>query len=225
MIENDLLDNHQYICACDEVGRGPLAGPVVSCAVYTSSAFLSQKLNFLRSLGVNDSKALTAVKREKLIKQLKVELKFDQRLCLQTPKGEIYYAITKQTPKKIDEINILKASLMSMRNSSLKASRVSKLGQERVLLLIDGNKTFSVKDSWEGYGVIKGDSRSCLIGLASIIAKEKRDHLMKKMSKKYPEYGFEKNSGYPTKIHLEAIKKFGITPIHRKSFKGVKEYL
>ncbi len=121
----------------------------------------------------------------------------------------------------IDEINILQASLLSMKNCAHKLS-----AKRRTRALFDGNKIPSeMAKNISCEAIVKGDSKSALIGLASIFAKEYRDNLMEKYSLKYPGYGFEKHAGYPTKKHLEAIKKLGVTPIHRRSFKGVKEYI
>jgi len=205
------LKTHHHIIGCDEVGRGPLAGPVVGCAVKINSAQL-KKLN---RYGLNDSKKLTDKKRQLIIDSLK--LKFD----VFKPMDHLHfnYCLWQLEPIEIDKINILNASLECMRNASDQLTP-----SKSDIILIDGNKTFE-QAVCKIEAVVKGDGKSLAIGMASIIAKVYRDNLMKDYALKYPGYGLENHAGYPTKLHKEAISKLGITPIHRKSFKGVKEYL
>ena len=218
-IETDFLNiNTEVIAGVDEVGRGPLAGPVVAgCAKYFVSDNLLKDFKKLRDLGVTDSKKLSISKRERILKELKLRvIKSKQTLF----NGRLEICLSEVTHQKIDKINILQASLYAMKSSFKKLS----LG-ERSILLIDGNKSFSVSANVETHTLIKGDEKSVLIGLSSILAKSYRDQSMQKYSKLYPHYDFEKNAGYPTQKHREAIRVYGITPIHRKSFKGVKEYV
>jgi len=183
------------IAGLDEAGRGPLAGPVVSAAVILPDAFPVSD--------ITDSKKLSPKKRERL---------YDDIYRHATAVG-----IGIVDPVEIDRINILQASLLSMKMS------VNNLTPRPDCLLIDG--IFSIQSSLPQEPIKKGDSLSISIAAASIIAKVTRDRLMEKYSQDYPQFGFAKHKGYPTKNHKEAIKKFGCCPIHRRSFKGVKEYL
>lgn len=187
-IEESLYDfGYKYVCGIDEVGRGPLAGPVVTAAV-----ILPRNSTIL---GIDDSKKVSKKKREELAELIKKEA--------------IAYAYGSISPEHIDQINILNATKKAM------ISAIARLNQKPDILLIDAVK---LNTDIEELSIVKGDIKSYSIGAASIIAKVKRDNYMTKMSKVYPEYGFENNSGYGTKKHLEAIKKYGLTPIHRKSF-------
>lgn len=216
-----------FIAGCDEVGRGPLAGPVVAaCASlhqknYNKEEF-TEILNVLNLLGVSDSKKIPQNKREEIVGDLGLELCCNQVLTLEVSKNtDITICIQEISVAIIDEINILNASLLGMKRSFEKSC---KEGFEGVVL-IDGNKKFiSDRNNIEDESVIKGDSKSLLIGLASVVAKVYRDRLMQNYSKEYPGYFWEKNAGYGTAQHLGAIKEIGITPIHRKTFAGVKEY-
>ncbi|MCK9209826.1 MAG: ribonuclease HII [Ignavibacteriaceae bacterium] len=178
----------QLIAGVDEAGRGPLAGPVVAAAVvFHPSTFIE---------GVNDSKKLSAAKREKLFTQIT-----EQALAFA-------YEIIPHTT--IDEINILQASLLAMKRS------VEKLATVPHLILIDGNKTFPSNVYHKA--IVKGDAKSFSIAAASIVAKVVRDEIMVKLSREFPEYKWEKNKGYGTAKHILAIKKYGATPHHRKTF-------
>ncbi len=183
-----------YVIGLDEVGRGPLAGPVIAAGVIFPKQYDKIPL-------VDDSKKLTAKKRLEI---------FD----ILTNDSNIKYAIHKISPKKIDEINILQASQLAM----IKALKKLKIAD---FALIDGLpiKKFPLNN----LSIIKGDSKSASIAAASIIAKVYRDNLMIKYAKKYPHYGFETNMGYGTKQHIKALYDYGITPIHRKSFAPVKD--
>lgn len=178
----------ELLCGIDEAGRGPLAGPVVAAAVvFPQNVFIE---------GVNDSKKLSAKKRELLFEIIIKE-------CLE-------YSVSVIAVNKIDEINILQASLLAMKNA------VESLSFSPKLVLIDGNKTFPSKHTKEA--VIKGDSKSFSIAAASIIAKVTRDRLMDELHKEFSAYNWRQNKGYGTKEHIEAIKKHGITKHHRVTF-------
>ena len=183
------------IAGVDEAGRGPLAGPVVSAAVVLSPAFALSD--------VMDSKKLSAQKRARL---------YDKIYAL-----AISIGIGIVDPVEIDRINILQASLLAM------AMAVENLDPQPDCLLIDGN--FCISSQLPQKSIIKGDSLSVSIAAASIIAKVTRDRLMVSYDFYYPQYGFCQHKGYPTKAHKAAIRRFGGSPIHRRSFKGVKEYL
>ena len=183
------------IAGVDEAGRGPLAGPVVSAAVILPDDFDAP--------GVNDSKKLTPRKRDLL---------YDQII-----EGATAVGVGIVDNRQIDEINILRAALLSM------AQAAGKLDPVPDFLLIDG--TFTTPADTPQKAIPKGDSLSISIAAASIIAKVTRDRLMADYHTRYPEYGFDRHKGYPTKAHKEAIARCGITPIHRLTFKGVKEYV
>ena len=175
----------------DEAGRGPLAGPVVAAAV-----ILPKECEIP---GLNDSKKLSHQKREILFEQIK------------TVAVSIGVGIVE--PKEIDRINILRAALLAMEIA------VKNLNPQPDSLLIDGNTRTSLLIPQET--IVKGDSICYSIAAASIIAKVTRDSIMNDYHKIYPQYNFKKHKGYPTKDHLEALRKFGPSPIHRKTFSGV----
>lgn len=186
--ENKCLENgYKYICGIDEVGRGPLAGPVVTCAVIMDLTRLVD--------GVDDSKKLSAKKREKL---------YDEIIS-----NCVAYSITEVSEKEIDEINILNATKKCMLQS------VTNLDVKPDVLLIDAVK---LNTDIPQIKVIKGDALSYTIGCASILAKVYRDRLMAEYDNVYPQYNFKKNAGYGTKEHITAIKEIGPCPIHRKTF-------
>lgn len=177
-----------YICGIDEVGRGPLAGPVVAGAV-----ILPRDCDILY---LNDSKQLSEKKREELYSVI-------MEKAVATGLGFV-------APKRIDEINILQATYEAMREA------ISKLNPQPELLLNDAVTIPGV--SIRQVPIIKGDAKSVSIAAASIIAKVTRDRLMVQYDTVYPEYGFASNKGYGAKAHLDALKKYGPTPIHRHSF-------
>jgi ribonuclease HII len=183
------------IAGIDEAGRGPLAGPVVSAAVILPAVFSDPD--------VKDSKKLTPKKRERLYNTIYTQA--------------VSVGIGIVDPIEIDRINILQASLLAM------AMAVSNLDPQPDYLLIDG--TFCIASDVPQQPIPKGDALSISIAAASIIAKVSRDRMMEKYHQYYPQFDFPKHKGYPTKSHKEAIRKFGCSPIHRRSFKGVKEYL
>lgn len=194
--ENMLLEENPeaLICGIDEVGRGPLAGPVVACAVILNTGH-----NFL---GLDDSKKLSANKREMLNAQLKEDV--------------LDYAYGIASPKEIDELNIYNATKLAMERA------IGQLKQQPNYLLIDAMK---LDNDIPQTSIIKGDAKSVSIAAASVMAKEYRDTLMKALAEEYPGYDFEKNVGYGTKAHLEGLRNLGITPYHRKSFEPIKSML
>ncbi|MBT3583728.1 MAG: ribonuclease HII [Halobacteriovoraceae bacterium] len=217
------------IAGCDEVGRGPLAGPVVACTVQAESKGLSDYEDLflcLCDLGLTDSKKLTKIKRQDILTALNIDLhklSTGKKNCVNQLRNiKLSFFISQVSAEKIEKINILNASLEAMANSFNGVF----LKNNKTLFLIDGNKLPSdIPSLVDSKAIVKGDSKSAVIALASVIAKEYRDNLMIGYAKKYPNYGFEQHSGYPTLKHRLAIEKWGISPIHRKSFKGVKEYV
>lgn len=181
------------IAGVDEVGRGPLAGPVVAAAVVFKEGY--------RNAEIKDSKKLSAKKRESLIEIIK--------------RDACDWAIVSVGSKRIDQINILRASLLAM---SLAVSKV-----KADYLLIDG--PYTIDSPLRQQAVIGGDALHVEIAAASILAKVWRDKLMVKLGHKYPGYGLENHMGYPTSSHRAAVKLLGPSPIHRASFRGVKEYV
>ena len=187
----DLAFLNNEICllaGVDEAGRGPLAGPVVAAAVIFS--------NETNIEGINDSKKISEKNREKLFSKI-VE-------------SSLAYGIGIIENEEIDKINILQATLKAMNLA------VQNLSMKPDLVIVDGDKIFPSKN--KVISIIKGDSKSYSIAAASILAKVTRDRMMIEASKEYPYYGREKNKGYGSKAHIESIKKYGISPFHRKSF-------
>jgi ribonuclease HII len=219
----------QEIIATDEVGRGPLSGPVVVGAVrifIENAEGLRTLLKYLRPRGIKDSKKLTTEERLKVLKKLGIiDLSFKKKNVVILKGVEVSYVTWDMDHDIIDTENILAASLRGMKEASLHLSEVKK-GPTTVL--IDGHMKLrweKMTSPWNEIPIIKGDSKSLLIGLASIIAKEKRDAYMRDMHELYPQYGFNSHFGYPTKQHRSAIEEFGPCAIHRKTFKGVKEFI
>ncbi|PYF78646.1 RNase HII [Marinomonas alcarazii] len=186
----------ELLAGTDEAGRGPLAGEVVAAAVILDPT--------RPILGLADSKKLTEKKREALYAEI-----IDKALA---------YAIASATVAEIDEINILHASMLAMSRA------VSLLSVQPEHVLVDGNR-LPPNLPCPAEAVVKGDARQEAISAASILAKVTRDRDIVKAAEIYPEYGFEKHKGYPTAQHLEAIRLYGITPIHRRSFGPVKKLL
>ena len=183
-------------CGVDEAGRGCLAGPVTAAAVILRPYFKHHL--------IDDSKKLSKIKREELSKIIK--------------ENSIAYSIQFIDSRKIDEVNILNASILAMHKC------IKNLSVKPEFLIIDGNRFKKYKDI-PHETVIKGDGKYLNIASASILAKHARDNYMQKISKKFPNYHWFKNNGYPTKHHREAIKKHGLTKYHRKSFKLFDEQL
>lgn len=180
--------DYNYICGIDEAGRGPFAGPVIAAAVILPKDF--------DILYINDSKKLTAKKREEL---------YDEII-----KNAISYGIGSVPPQKIDEINILQATYEAMRQA------VNNMAIKPDILLIDAVKIPGI--SIPQVSIIKGDAKSVSIAAASILAKVTRDRLMIAYDKIFPGYGFAQNKGYGSREHIEALKRLGPCLIHRKSF-------
>lgn len=188
-IENELFSKgFNLIAGVDEAGRGPLAGPVCVAAVVLEPGLFIE--------GVQDSKKLSEKKREELYEIIIKEAKA--------------YAICMIDEKEIDDINILNATFKAMNTA------VNNLSVKPEFVLIDGNRIKNMEIPHEC--VVKGDAKCNSIGAASILAKVTRDRYMMKMHEKYPEYGFDKHKGYPTKLHYDKINEHGILPIHRLSY-------
>lgn len=187
--------NYQLIAGVDEVGRGPLVGAVVTAAV-----ILDPKQPIA---GLADSKKLSAKKREQLAAQIK-----SHALC---------WAMGRAEPAEIDELNILHASLLAMHRA------VAALTIQPDFVRVDGNRL--PKWNYAAEAVIKGDAKHAEIAAASILAKVARDQEMIDLHKQYPEFGFDKHKGYPTKAHFAAIERLGVLDCYRKSFKPVQQRL
>lgn len=192
-VENEIsAQGYKFICGVDEAGRGPLAGPVCAATVILKPDTEIKDLN--------DSKKLTEAKRESLY----------EIIC----ENAISFAVAFSTVEEIESLNILNATFVAMERA------VSKLNIPADFAIIDGNRLPDL--SIPALAVVKGDSKSMSVAAASVLAKVTRDRLMLEYDKKYSNYGFAAHKGYGTKAHYEAINKYGITEIHRKSFlKGV----
>ncbi len=185
---------YKLVAGVDEVGRGPLAGPVVAaCVIFSEDIYLP---------GIDDSKKLTAEKREELYEKIK--------------ESALDFGVGIIREREIDKLNIFRASLKAMQKA------ISSMKNTPHFLLVDGNQKIPHLDIPQ-LPVIKGDTLSLSCGAASIIAKVERDRLMKKLHKKYPRFSFDQNKGYGSKEHLEALRKFGPCKVHRRSFKRVME--
>lgn len=178
----------EYICGVDEAGRGPLAGPVCAAAVILPEDCVIE--------GINDSKKLSEKKREALFDVI--------------TEAAVAYSVQFVEPSVIDEINIRNATHMAMENA------VKALSVVPEYIIIDGNDRIPFDIPYEY--IIKGDAKSQTIAAASILAKVSRDRLMTELDGKYPQYGFAKHKGYGTKVHMEAIREYGVSEIHRKTF-------
>ncbi len=190
--DDSYREKYEVVCGCDEAGRGPLAGDVFAAAVVFDKDTVIE--------GINDSKKLTAKKREKLFDEI-IEKALD-------------FSIQCATVAEIEEINILNCAMLAMKRS------VEAMKIKPNVCLIDGNKTPELE--CDAIAVIKGDAQSQAIAAASILAKVARDRYMLQMAEKYPEWQFEKHKGYGTKLHYQMIDKYGESPIHRPSF--LKKY-
>lgn len=192
------------VCGVDEAGRGPWVGPVVAGAVI----FLDREINPKLLSDLNDSKKLSAKKREVLYDLL---LEEEQA-------GRITFGIGEASAAEIDELNILQATFLAMSRA------VEKLKVCPQHALIDGNR-IPTKFRCACSCYIGGDALSYSIAAASILAKVYRDGLLKELALQYPGYGFDKNAGYGTQEHIEALKKYGVTPQHRRSYRPIRELL
>ena len=189
------VKEYQSVAGVDEAGRGPLAGPVVAAAVLLAP---DSKFN-----GLDDSKKLSPKIREKFFMIIK-----EQALS---------YGIGIVDVEKIEKINILQASLLAMKHA------VENLSLKPDLLLIDGNQ--AIDTDIKQWTIVKGDSLSQSIAAASVLAKVTRDKLMEQYHEQFPRYAFNKHKGYGTRLHRDLIKKYGLCPIHRRTFKGVCEFI
>ena len=192
------------VIALDEVGRGPLAGPVVSCALI----FLDMSIDLIELNFINDSKKLSFIKKKQALKKIYLLKKLNK----------IKYKLGFASVDEVDKLNILEATKLSMKRA------VKKLNRPPTQLIIDGNIDLKLKD-FPSIGIIKGDEKSISIAAASIIAKIHRDRYMRCLSYKFPNYNWSSNAGYGTKKHIEQIMKNGITVHHRKSFEPIKSLI
>lgn len=183
------------VAGVDEVGRGPLAGPVVAAAVI---------LDDLKPVkGLRDSKALTALRRERLFDEIMA-----RALCV---------SIAEATAAEIDRMNILQATMLAMQRA------VERLRLPPAQVLVDGNRLPVLKVP--ALAIVKGDAKVAAISAASIVAKVHRDRWCKDLHQRYPDYGFDGHKGYPTAVHLQALRKHGLCPEHRRSFAPVRDCL
>lgn len=190
------LETNRLEAGCDEVGRGCLCGPVVAAAVILPNDFAHEL--------INDSKKLSKAYRESLVDEIKQKA--------------IAWAVQEASVDEIDQLNILQASFLAMTRA------VEALTVNPDHLLIDGNR-FKSSLTIPYDCIVKGDGKFASIAAASILAKVYRDQLMAEHAQLYPGYGWEKNAGYPTKQHREGITKWGVTPLHRKSFRLLPDQL
>lgn len=186
--------NAKLVAGVDEAGRGPLAGPVVAAAVILDSSYPIQ--------GLTDSKKLSAIKRQSLEREIRQK--------------SLAWAIGEASCTEIDEINILQASLLAMRRA------IMQLSPKPSHVLIDGNRTPDI-EGFSMRAIIKGDLYEPCISAASILAKEYRDRQMIDLDQQYPQYQFARHKGYPTQLHRTLLKQYGACPVHRHSFKPVRE--
>ena len=187
------------VIGVDEAGRGPLVGSVVAAAVAFPPGF--------RIDGLTDSKKLSEKKREALYNQIT---------------SECYWSFAQSNSNEIDQINILEATMLAMKKAVEQLMLLIEDNSQTISVLVDGNKCPDIQNS---RAIIKGDLTEPVISAASIIAKVTRDRQMIALDQEYPEYGFSKHKGYPTKLHLQTLKKFGPCNDHRQTFKPVKTYL
>jgi len=191
------LKSSGYVIGTDEAGRGCLAGPVVAAAVVLTP----EQEEELLKIKLRDSKLISPNSREKIFAKI-------QELG-------VMWRVSQGSPKLIDEKNILRASLITMSDCVKRLAK--ELDEVPACVIVDGNQKIP-NINFNQWVLIKADRLIPVVSAASVIAKVLRDRLMKIYSEKYPEYNFAKNKGYPTKLHINAVKKFGITEIHRKSF-------
>jgi ribonuclease HII len=207
-IENELIaKGYNFVIGIDEVGRGPLAGPVVACAAVLKSYGNNEIKEFDL---VRDSKMLSEKQREEIFSFIQENFFVGTGLC---------------DHETIDRMNILEASFLAMKKAVAELLRNMDHGahsmEQKIMILVDGNKKIP-NFSMEQRALVGGDRIVKSISAASIIAKVTRDRMMKEMHEKYPEYGFDKHKGYGTRFHVEALQKNGPCKIHRKTFEPVK---
>ncbi len=188
-------EGYILVCGVDEAGRGPLAGPVVAAAVVLDAADPIE--------GLDDSKKLTFKRRGELLESIRARA--------------LHIGVGLVEAAKIDKINILRATMLAMERA------VADIGASPDLVLVDGNTRIDIEHAHRT--IVGGDGKSASIAAASIVAKQHRDELMIEAGARYPGYGFPEHMGYGTAAHLEALRKLGPSPIHRKTFRGVKELL
>jgi len=189
------LSPYRFIAGLDEAGRGPLVGPVVAAAVILDP---DNPID-----GLRDSKKLSEKKREALAAEIR------QRA--------LAWSVVSVSAEDIDRINILQASLLAMQRAG------ESLSVQPDIALVDGNHCPSMSCRVEA--IVKGDSKVAAISAASILAKVDRDRQMLQLHAQYPQYGFDKHKGYPTKVHMELLREYGPCPLHRKSFAPVRKLL
>lgn len=189
----EMATGYQLVAGVDEAGRGPLCGPVVAAAVI----FPNRDVEI--PVIIRDSKQMTPAQRAQAYEWIV---------------QNTVWAVAECSPSEIDELNILWASMLAMKRA------VEKLRLKPQYCLVDGNR---LPDGLEGVPVVKGDAKSLSVAAASIIAKETRDRIMYDLAQQFPQYGWDKNAGYPTKSHLQAVEKYGINQHYRKTFGPIKE--
>lgn len=199
-IEHERALGGAAILGIDEAGRGPLVGGVYAAAV-TVPIPLAERLLEGEWSGINDSKALSAKKRERLAEVIKT-----------TPGCR--WAVASASPAEIDQLNILNATYLAMRRAAEDVGR--QLGHGDIKILVDGNPAKNLP--YPSQNLVKGDAKSLFIAAASILAKTARDADCQRLEREYPGYGFAKHKGYPTKAHMAALAKLGPCPEHRRSF-------
>jgi ribonuclease HII len=202
------LEGWDWVVGVDEAGRGPLAGPVCVCAILVPVG-RSELPD-----GIDDSKVLRPATREALAAELAA--------------SGLVYSLAARSPGAIDRLNILRATLDAMSMAVTRVMACARLPtSDRVLVAIDGNRTpptlplTRLHPNLAVQAIVDGDAKSQAIGAASILAKVARDHFMRRMDQRFPGYGFAQHAGYGTKAHMDALRRLGPCPIHRRSFRGV----
>jgi ribonuclease HII len=186
--------NTSFIVGIDEAGRGPLAGPVTAAAV-----ILPENYDLP---GISDSKKLSAKKREALFAPIQEQA--------------VAWAIADATPQEIDEINILQATFLAMRRALDEV--LQQINEENWFVIVDGNHNIAGVDTSKQHPLIKGDALVASVAAASVLAKVSRDRKMEALDKLYPQYAFKQHKGYPSKQHIDALREYGYSSVHRKSF-------
>ncbi|MSP90872.1 MAG: ribonuclease HII [Myxococcales bacterium] len=202
------LDGWPCVCGTDEVGRGPLAGPVYAAAVVLPPDGAA------RLAGLDDSKRLTAAERERLAPQVRAIA--------------LAWAVVARSPADIDRLNILGAALDAMGEAvaRVRTQLLARSGSVRVMVAVDGNQPLRrLPPGWEQRTIVGGDARSTAIAAASVLAKVERDAAMDALDAQYPGYGFARHKGYPTPDHLDALRRLGPCALHRRSFAPVRTLL